>query len=95
MGQFIGTAFVITYYTSLIALTIYYFVASFSTNLPWSRCLESWGPNCVDSLAVHKNVTKLLGSSGNETQIARNEHAVSSSEMYFMYVYIIIICVLK
>lgn len=82
MGQFFGTIYVITYYTSLIALTVYYFFASFSSELPWSRCLKSWGTNCVDSLDVHKNVSK--SAAGNETLIMRDGQAVSSSEMYFL-----------
>lgn len=81
MGQFFGTVYVITYYTSLIALTIYYFFASFSSELPWSRCLQSWGTNCVDSLAVHQNVSNAMG---NKSLLLKSGQAVSSSEMYFL-----------
>ncbi|XP_031628888.1 sodium-dependent nutrient amino acid transporter 1-like [Contarinia nasturtii] len=76
-GQLVALFFVITYYSSLIALTVYYFFASFASELPWSVCLPEWGPSCVDSIS--KNNSMLFeNSSLNFTEVA------SSSELYFL-----------
>lgn len=50
-GQMIGTWAVVTYYCSLMALTVFYFIESFSKVLPWSYCdYDTWADeNCVDS----------------------------------------------
>lgn len=72
-GQIIGTASVLTYYCSLIAITIHYFISSFSSELPWSKCKTGWD-NCVDSLP--SNLTN-NGYAENATQM-------SSSEYYFL-----------
>ncbi|EGI67298.1 Sodium-dependent nutrient amino acid transporter 1 [Acromyrmex echinatior] len=39
-----------SYYCSLMALTLFYLIASFQTELPWGRCWEEWGEFCVDSI---------------------------------------------
>lgn len=76
-GQIVGSICVITYYSSLVALTIYYFFASFSSQLPWSQCLPEWGATCVDSTSKD-NSTFVSSLSPNQTEVA------SSSEMYFL-----------
>lgn len=71
IAQQIGTTCVVTYYTSLIALTLYYMFKSFAAELPWARCLEKWNDGfttCIDAVST----------SGNRTG------AKSSSELYFM-----------
>jgi len=51
----------VSYYTSLMALTIYYFIASFSATLPWSICDENWeGVICNDNLTGVVNGSKTL-----------------------------------
>lgn len=48
-GQMIGTWSVVTYYCSLMALTIFYLTQSFSWVLPWTQCHPEWADhNCVD-----------------------------------------------
>ncbi|CAL8128749.1 unnamed protein product [Orchesella dallaii] len=39
-GSVFSVICVLSYYCSLMAITVYYFVASFSTELPWSVCNE-------------------------------------------------------
>lgn len=39
---------VMTYYTPVLAITLYYLVSSFSSELPWSKCDPSWS-RCIDS----------------------------------------------
>ncbi|CAD7077283.1 unnamed protein product [Hermetia illucens] len=72
IGQLFGTVSVISYYSSLIALTLYYFGVSFQAVLPWSTCLDEWMPNCIDS------------SPSNNTSFQPG--TLSSSELYFLRV---------
>lgn len=81
-GQLVSSICVITYYSSLVALTVYYFFASFSSQLPWAQCLPEWGPNCVDSKSFD-NSTFLGASSSSMAKV----DVASSSEMYFLYVF--------
>lgn len=45
----LATAIVTTYYATLMAITLRYFVESFYPTLPWSYCRPEWGPSCLDS----------------------------------------------
>lgn len=72
IGQIIAAVCLCTYYCSLIALTLYYLIASFNSDLPWSRCWESWGSNCIDSVSDQSN------------RIVNRTILVSSSEKYFL-----------
>ena len=72
VGQLIATCFVTTYYASLMALTIRYFLASFNDPLPWSQCKAEWNVSCIDSRL------KFINMSTSRQQ--------SSAELYFMYV---------
>jgi solute carrier family 6 (neurotransmitter transporter, glycine) member 5/9 len=68
IAQQIGTASVLTYYCSLIALTMFYMFKSFSAELPWSKCLPKWSDVlCIDAVSTEKNRTG----------------GISSSELYF------------
>lgn len=70
-GQMIGTWSVVTYYCSLMALTVFYFVMSFQSQLPWTWCNPDWADeNCVDSKNFNSSTTTNL--------------SVSSSEQYFI-----------
>lgn len=70
IGQCFCTIIVLSIYTSVMALTIRYFLASFDDPLPWSLCKEVWNTSCVDS--------KLKG--GNFS----NERPKSSAEIFFV-----------
>lgn len=77
-----ATGCIITYYCSLIATTLYYMVASFSAELPWSKCLESWGADCVDSTP---SVAQLATANWTlSAGINGTSQAQSSSELYFL-----------
>lgn len=75
VGQMFAIICIMTYYCTLIATTLFYLVASFSAELPWARCLESWGADCVDSTPA--NTTTTVAQNGTST-------AQSSSELYFL-----------
>ncbi|XP_055596970.1 sodium-dependent nutrient amino acid transporter 1-like [Uranotaenia lowii] len=70
VGQTIAIFTVITYYAAVLAITVRYLVASFSAELPWSKCDPSW-TDCVDS--------SFIGSIpiGNGTKVK------TSAELYF------------
>lgn len=70
-GQIFATWSVVTYYSYLMGITLFYMAMSFSEVLPWSVCDDAWADeNCVD--AISTNYTK--NSSTNYQ---------SSSEQYF------------
>ncbi|XP_032667885.1 sodium-dependent nutrient amino acid transporter 1-like isoform X2 [Odontomachus brunneus] len=64
---------VVSYYCSLMALTLYYLVESFQKQLPWSVCQPEWEGNCFD---VSSN------SSSNDPNVTLR----SSAELYFLKV---------
>ncbi|CAL8125443.1 unnamed protein product [Orchesella dallaii] len=53
-GSMIATMAVLTYYVSIMALTAFYFIASFQKNLPWANCNEEWAgaDNCNGSASA-------------------------------------------
>ncbi|XP_049772380.1 sodium-dependent nutrient amino acid transporter 1-like [Schistocerca cancellata] len=72
VGQLFANLMVLCYYCSLLALTTFYFVMSFNSELPWSRCRPEWGDICFDSVK----------GSGNNTVNVTGKR--SSSELYFL-----------
>ncbi|XP_015590863.1 sodium-dependent nutrient amino acid transporter 1 isoform X1 [Cephus cinctus] len=65
---------VVTYYCSLMSVTLYYLIGSFQSELPWSKCRPEWGDSCVNS-----------GKSENSTSNVSHENETlrSSAELYF------------
>lgn len=74
-GQLITALCVVSYYCSLMAITLFYLLVSFQSQLPWSVCREEWGPGCFDS-----------GGSVNLTLISGDGTLQSSAELYFLKV---------
>lgn len=70
-GQAFGTICIISYYSSLLALTLYYLFVSFQSELPWSYCREDW-QNCVDSRPVEYTENLLAGLASNASTLATN-----------------------
>ncbi|CRL07421.1 CLUMA_CG020394, isoform A [Clunio marinus] len=66
VGQVISTCFVTTYYASLMALTIHYFLVSFKDPLPWSMCKEEWNVSCIDSSSIISNISSMKIKSSTE-----------------------------
>ena len=56
IGQMISVTSVFTYYTSIMAITMFYFFASFSAELPWARCDPSW-VNCNDAYGSNGTIS--------------------------------------
>ena len=69
VAQQICTSSVVSFYFSMVALTLFYMVKSFSAQLPWASCSPEWKDvECVDATTM---------ASGNTS------NAISSSELYF------------
>lgn len=71
LSQLIGTACIVTYFSTMIALTLFYVFRSFSAELPWSTCWSSWTESCVNASSL-------------EPLENRPPNASSSSELYFL-----------
>ncbi|KAH8400678.1 hypothetical protein KR009_000293 [Drosophila setifemur] len=74
-GQVLATGIVTTYYATLMALTLRYFVDSFYPTLPWSYCRAEWGPDCLDSGPQEEARGISLANSG--------QVRTTSAEFYF------------
>ncbi|XP_071521737.1 LOW QUALITY PROTEIN: sodium-dependent nutrient amino acid transporter 1-like [Panulirus ornatus] len=74
-GQALATWAVVTYYVSLMGLTIYYFFASFTAVLPWSVC-GSWASNttCVDASTNVTVLEETLGINASSLSTAAEEY---------------------
>ncbi|KAH8276671.1 hypothetical protein KR044_007636, partial [Drosophila immigrans] len=86
-GQAFATICIITYYSSLLALTLYYLFVSFQAVLPWSFCRDDW-LNCVNS-SPEQNVRSLLSNvsdlfTANTSSTESTAKLQSSSEIYFL-----------
>lgn len=73
IAQIIAVYFVSTYYASLNSIIGHYIVSSFQSELPWAKCREEWGPNCINS----------DGSSSVLWNVTLSDKSISSSELYF------------
>uniref|UniRef100_A0A1I8PHM4 Transporter n=1 Tax=Stomoxys calcitrans TaxID=35570 RepID=A0A1I8PHM4_STOCA len=73
-GQVLATTASITYYSSIMALTLRFLIASFSKVLPWSKCKPEWGNECLEYE---------LASGGNTTQDEFVARKMSPAELYF------------
>ncbi|XP_055856670.1 sodium-dependent nutrient amino acid transporter 1 [Episyrphus balteatus] len=58
-GQILATGASITYYSSIMALTFRFLIASFSSVLPWSYCREEWGNKCLNGSDTISNLTRM------------------------------------
>ncbi|XP_053967326.1 sodium-dependent nutrient amino acid transporter 1 isoform X2 [Anastrepha ludens] len=76
-GQVLATGASITYYSSIMALTLRFLIASFSKVLPWSYCREEWGDSCLN-----ESISMAHASSAHEQRQAK----MSSAELYFQKV---------
>ncbi|XP_043234773.1 sodium-dependent nutrient amino acid transporter 1-like isoform X1 [Amphibalanus amphitrite] len=72
-GQMIATSAVVSYYVALMALTVFYFFASFSSVLPWMVCDPSWA-----------DLTRCVDPTTNLSQLTSND-TMGSTEMYFQF----------
>ncbi|KAL9916420.1 sodium-dependent nutrient amino acid transporter 1-like isoform 3-T8 [Glossina fuscipes fuscipes] len=72
-GQVLASGIVTTYYATLMALTLRYFIDSFYPLLPWSYCRQEWGELCIDSELNHK-----------QQSTSSADIKITSAEYYFI-----------
>ncbi|XP_017760565.1 PREDICTED: sodium-dependent nutrient amino acid transporter 1-like isoform X2 [Eufriesea mexicana] len=75
-GQTFAALCVVSYYCSLMGLTLYYLAASFQSELPWSFCREEWKDECIDTVSKDSNKDTGFFADNNGTRR-------SSAELYF------------
>ncbi|ERL91033.1 hypothetical protein D910_08375, partial [Dendroctonus ponderosae] len=75
-GQLVGTICVATYYCSLMAITLFYLVNSFSADLPWASCNPEW-----DSVEWVKNDNITCIASNSTSTVSNTTNTTSGSEM--------------
>lgn len=76
-GQLIGTICVATYYCSLMAITLFYLVNSFTSDLPWADCSDDWTEYLQSRGAV------CISSRNSTNDYDENVTKFSSSELFF------------
>ncbi|XP_049819193.1 sodium-dependent nutrient amino acid transporter 1 isoform X2 [Aethina tumida] len=74
-GQLIGTICVATYYCCLIAISCFYLVQSFKSDLPWAECNERW--KNTSFLQKYECVPS------NQNVNTTNNNTMSSAELFF------------
>ncbi|XP_012171770.2 sodium-dependent nutrient amino acid transporter 1-like [Bombus terrestris] len=82
-SQFCSNVAVMTYYSSLMALTLFFLIASFSAELPWAKCREEWADYCVDS---SQKVDSESVNVSMFTKLIYEKERRSSAELYFLKV---------
>ena len=78
-GQMIATSSVVSYYTCLIALAVFYLIASCQSILPWTVCDPSIAVENTVCINAGQNGSEILADYPNETL------SMSSAEQYFLY----------
>ncbi|KRT86582.1 neurotransmitter transporter, partial [Oryctes borbonicus] len=73
-GQLIGAFSVATYYCALMAIILFYFINSFTADLPWTSCWPEW---------IEDNITCVPALSKGNITIPNGTIPISSSELYF------------
>lgn len=80
-GQVFATIAVSTYYLSIMALTVRYFVDSFKSPLPWSICRDEWGPEC-SGLSMRSAIAQNMSTASMPNVFLSGNR--SSAELYYM-----------
>ncbi|CAG7629273.1 unnamed protein product [Allacma fusca] len=68
-GQMIGATCVVSFYVSIMGLTVFFFFASLQSALPWSVCDETWAGECNENKTAsitHPNTSLSQLYFGNE-----------------------------
>ena len=86
-GQLIANGSVVSYYTCLIALAVYYLVASFTAELPWINCdpsIDIGNILCLDSGANKTQIIREMIYEGKISNVSSVE-TMSAAEQFFRY----------
>ena len=88
IAQMLCGFYIATYYASLIALAIFYFLASFAKVLPWTVCESELQQSSDGTYHICKNNESSAVSPLNETydnKTQNNIRIISPAEQYFLY----------
>jgi len=80
-GMVIISAIVCVYYNVIIAWTVYYFVLSFSWDLPWSKCGNDWNTDNCYIRSADTNIT-VFNSFNANANITLNKTRSPSEEFF-------------
>ncbi|CAK9801909.1 Sodium-dependent nutrient amino acid transporter 1 [Anthophora plagiata] len=84
-SQFCSNVALMTYYSSLMSLTLFFLIASFSAELPWAKCREEWADYCIDSGRKIESDTNTSNIS-TFAELLADKQKKSSAELYFLKV---------
>ncbi len=76
------TFYVCIYYNMIIAWTIFYVFAGFTSELPWDHCAEN-RPNCIEFGANSTSAASANSSAANATEPTCPGTCISAAEDYF------------
>ncbi|XP_069131670.1 sodium- and chloride-dependent glycine transporter 2-like [Argopecten irradians] len=80
-GMVIFTTIVSIYYNVILAWTLYYFIMSFSSVLPWSHCSNEWNtPLCYTRIGQTNGSLNVIKVTNN---IIDNDTAMTASEEFW------------
>ncbi|KAK1129888.1 hypothetical protein K0M31_019591 [Melipona bicolor] len=82
-SQFCSNVALMTYYSSLMSLTLFFLVASFSSELPWAKCRDEWSDYCIDSSQTANSKTI---NTSTFLELFDKRERKSSAELYFLKV---------
>ena len=85
-GQLIACLYVLSYYSSLIAIAFYYFFASFSKVLPWTVCDSDINPiiKGIDQICKEES-DNINSTTNNVSNTQENARIISPAEQYFVH----------
>ena len=91
-GQLIACIYVLSYYSTLIAIAIYYFFASFSKTLPWTKCdpdihsvIDGIKEICKEELDETNSTVNQLPQNLKLTLSREHYRYISPAEQYFVH----------
>ncbi|XP_001357370.4 sodium-dependent nutrient amino acid transporter 1 isoform X2 [Drosophila pseudoobscura] len=92
IGQALQVFMLSTYYAALVAIIGRYFYESFRNPLPWAKCHEEWGSNCIDSAPDARNWLPQDPQDPQDDQPIQKNYTINdesqrvrtSSEWYFV-----------
>jgi len=79
-ANFIASCFVGLYYNMIIAWTIYYMFASFTSELPWDNCQNEFNTDFCFNINDFKNCSKWRNDASNPKIIYHRGHCISTDE---------------
>lgn len=78
-------SYITLYYSTIIAYSLFYLVASFRAQMPWTTCDNSWNTElCLERMDVFNNSNLKINSLKKNKNLTHNENVTfSPAEEYF------------